>query len=203
MGELYQVCSPWSGCQRRYDADMAHLRLATFAGELDDSALCRTLMREYAAFLNASVGGQHICVESLEKELAALPGDYAEPAGAVLLAFDRSQPGEEEPAGCIALRPLASVHPAAAAERACEMKRLWVRAAWQGRGIGRALAEGILREARVRGYTAMYLDTMPHSMPAAYALYCAMGFAPVDRYNRNPVLRQAEALEIAFLRKEL
>ncbi len=58
-------------------------------------------MREYAEYLNASVGGQHICVESLEKELAELPGAYAEPGGTVLLAF-----AQEEPAGCVALKPL-------------------------------------------------------------------------------------------------
>jgi GNAT superfamily N-acetyltransferase len=155
-------------------------------------------MREYANFLNQSVGGQHICVESLEEELAGLPGSYAEPAGSVLLAFD-----DEAPAGCVALKPLKFQDPTHSNERACEMKRLWVRPNQQGTGLGRQLADAIVAAARERGYTAMYLDTMPQSMPTAYRLYCSMGFAPVDRYTQNPVLRQTDDLEIAFLRKEL
>ncbi|HEX4007153.1 MAG TPA: GNAT family N-acetyltransferase [Acidobacteriaceae bacterium] len=184
-------------------ADMAHLRRAQFGGGEDDAQLCRTLMREYAAYLNASVGGEHICVESLEAELAGLPGAYAEPAGAVLLAFGEGLQGSAAAAGCVALKPLLLEDPARAAERACEMKRLWVRPGQQGQQIGRRLAEAVVAAARERGYTAMYLDTMPATMPAAYALYRAMGFAPVARYNENPVLRQAESLEIAFLRMEL
>ena len=172
---------------------MLQLRYAQFDGQHDDRELCRLLMREYAAFLNASVGGEHICVESLEHELAGLPGEYAEPSGAVLLAF-----ADDEPAGCVALKPLHK-----ATERVCEMKRLWVRPTQQGKQIGRKLAEALMEAARERGYAAMVLDTMPHSMPAAYALYCAMGFAPVERYTENPVLRQPDALTIAYLRKEL
>jgi putative acetyltransferase len=173
------------------------IRSARFGGAHDDAALVRTLMREYASFLNASVGGEHICVESLEAELAALPGAYAEPAGAVLLAF-----ADDDPAGCVALKPL-PIASAPPTERACEMKRLWVRATHQGRQIGRRLAEAIVDMARERGYTAMYLDTMPRSMPAAYSLYRAMDFVPVERYNDNPTLRQVESLEIAWLRREL
>jgi putative acetyltransferase len=173
------------------------IRPARFGGAHGDAALVRTLMREYANFLNASVGGEHICVESLEAELATLPGAYAEPAGAVLLAF-----AEDEPAGCVALKPL-PIASAPPTERACEMKRLWVRGTFQGRQIGRRLAEAIVERARQRGYTAMYLDTMPRSMRAAYSLYRAMDFVPVERYNDNPTLRQAESLEIAWLRREL
>ena len=162
-----------------------------------DVELCRMLMREYADFLNASVGGEHICVESLDKELAELPGAYAEPRGTVLLAF-----GGKEPAGCVALKPV-KIPGGSPEEKACEMKRLWVRPGQQGTGLGRKLAEAIVEAARERGYTAMVLDTMPGSMQAAYGLYRAMGFAPVERYNNNPVLRQSEALEIAWLRREL
>ncbi len=176
---------------------MATIRPARFDGANNDADLCRTLMREYAHFLNESVGGQHICVDSLEEELAGLPGNYAEPTGTILLAFDN-----ESPAGCVALKPLHVPHPAPN-EQACEMKRLWVRSTQQGTGLGRRLADAIVAAARERGYTAMYLDTMPQSMHAAYRLYCSMGFTPVDRYTQNPVLRQTDALEIAFLRKEL
>jgi GNAT superfamily N-acetyltransferase len=175
---------------------MAHLRLAAFGAEHNDAGLCRTLMREYAAFLNESVGGQHICVETLDKELAALPGDYSEPDGAILLAFEG-----DEPAGCVALKPLAD--PAHPGNLLCEMKRLWVRPAGQGRGVGRALAEGIVSQARARGYTAMVLDTMPASMSAAYRIYCRMGFVPIERYHQNPALRRPDELRIAYLRLEL
>jgi len=197
MAALYQVPKP-SRDNSRYHSDMPTIRHARFSGDNDDVELCRTLMREYARFLNDSVGGEHICVESLEEELAALPGSYAEPAGAVLLAFK-----SETPAGCVALKPLRLDQPASLNERACEMKRLWVRPTQQGTGLGRQLAYAIVAVARDRGYTAMYLDTMPHSMPAAFRLYRSMGFAPVDRYNQNPVLRQSDALEIAFLRRPL
>lgn len=177
-------------------AGMHSIRAAQFDEERD-AALCRTLMREYAAYLNASVGGEHICVASLEEELAGLPGRYAEPDGAVLLAF------ADEPAGCVALQPLHPLRPAFAGERACEMKRLWVRPAHQGTGLGRSLAEAVLAAARQRGYSAMYLDTMPGTMQAAHHLYVALGFAPVERYNLSPVLRQPDRLEVAFLRREL
>jgi putative acetyltransferase len=177
---------------------MIVIRPARFGGTDDDGALVRELMREYASFLNASVGGEHICVESLEAELAGLPGAYAEPAGAVLLAF-----AGDDPAGCVALKPLHFDDPVRDAERACEMKRLWVRAAFQGRRLGRKLAEAVVEHAREHGYSAMYLDTMPRSMRAAYALYRAMDFIPVERYNQNPTLRETNALEIAWLRREL
>lgn len=180
---------------RQYDFDMAFIRLAQFDADAD---VVRTLMREYAHFLNLSVGGEHICVESLEQELAGLPGSYAEPDGAVLLAFEQGTP-----AGCVALKPLEPGGPIGSGERACEMKRLWVRRERQRTGLGRRLADAIVEAARERGYNAMYLDTMPESMQAAYRLYCSMGFTPVDRYNENPVLRQTDSLEIAFLRREL
>ena len=181
----------------------AQIRLARFD---EDAALVRTLMREYATFLNASVGGEHICVDTLEQELAGLPGPYAEPAGTVLLAFvDDSDSGAAtpQPAGCVALKPLHLEDLARAQERACEMKRLWVRPAFQRLRIGRQLAEAVLDAARERGYSAMYLDTMPATMPAAYALYCDLGFIPVARYHRNPVLREPESASVAFLRRDL
>jgi putative acetyltransferase len=177
---------------------MATIRPAQFGGPHDDADLCRTLVREYAQFLNDSVGGEHICVESLEEELAGLPGSYAEPDGAVLLAFEN-----DAPAGCVALKPLKLAQSSRANERACEMKRLWVRPAQQRTGLGRQLAQSIIDVAHERGYTAMYLDTMPQSMRAAYRLYCSMGFVAVDRYTRNPVLLQQDSLEIAFLRRDL
>jgi len=177
---------------------MATLRPAIFDSASHDPELCRTLMREYAAHLNASVGGEHICVTTLEKELAALPGPYAEPAGAVLLAFEN-----DNPAGCVALKPIhlaPSLHPE---EKICEMKRLWVRPAFQRRGLGRTLAQAVLDLARERGYSAIVLDTMPRTMPSAYALYRSMGFEQIRGSLDNAAHRPMDVAEMVYMRRDL
>src|SRR5579875_1192844 len=114
--------------------------------ELD---LCRALIREYAAQLNASAGGEHICVTSLDQELEQLPAPYAPPAGALLLAF-----AQGAPAGIVAVRPLPALRAQQNEEIACEMKRLWVRPAFQGLGLGRRLAGAALEQAQSLGYAA-------------------------------------------------
>jgi ribosomal protein S18 acetylase RimI-like enzyme len=155
--------------------------------------LCRTLMREYATALNTSVGGGHICVTSLDQELAGLPESYAPPTGALLMAFVGQQP-----AGMVALRRLPASGPALASEKACEMKRLWVRPAFQGIGLGRRLAEAVLEEARHLGYQAVYLDTLPATMQRAYALYRSLGFSALA----HPPASQPGP-EILYLRRPL
>ena len=72
-------------------------------------------------------------------------------------------------------------------EKACELKRLWVRPQFRGLSLGRKLTESAMQEAKQRGYTAIYLDTVPAALPAASRLYQALGFEPVERYNDNPV----------------
>src|SRR5271168_2277736 len=98
----------------------------------------RILLREYAAYLNQSLGEEHICLDDYEKELADLPGVYAEPQGASLLGL-----AEERAAGCIALKPLKPSRAIETAlelnEAACEMKRLWVRPKFRGQTVGRIL----------------------------------------------------------------
>jgi ribosomal protein S18 acetylase RimI-like enzyme len=130
----------------------------------------RTLFEEYGASL-----GFDLCFQNFPAEMAGLPGDYAPPRGALLLAVDGSA---EAILGCIALRPLES--------DIAEMKRLYVRPAGRGLGIGRRMAEAIVIEARHLGYSRMRLDTLP-SMGRAIALYEALGFRDIPPYRVNPI----------------
>ena len=127
----------------------------------------RALFREYQAGL-----GVDLCFQGFAEELAALPGAYAPPAGRLYLALQK-----HEPAGCVALRPLK--------DATCEMKRLYVRPAYRGRGIGRMLTERALGEARAIGYERIVLDTLP-AMQEAQALYATLGFVETDAYTFNP-----------------
>jgi putative acetyltransferase len=174
------------------------------AAEDEDLDAVRTLLREYAAYLNASVGEEHICLENYEKELRSLPVPYQSPGGVILVALSQG-----ELAGVIALKPLKPERSAYPEERACEMKRLWVRPQFRGFNIGKLLSERLVEEARARGYTAMYLDTMPTTMQAANRIYGDLGFCPVERYGDNPVLRQIPGSEdnrspdVVFFRREI
>jgi len=152
----------------------------------------RTIFREYAASLSFD-----LCFQNFEDELAELPGEYAEPRGALLLALIDSAdvvPGTEAPtlmradgkhayvAGCCALRPLDT----ADEPNAAEMKRLYVRPAFRGFGLGRQLAEAALDAARSAGYACVLLDTMDE-MELARAMYEDLGFEEVPPYYHNPI----------------
>ncbi|WP_420821266.1 GNAT family N-acetyltransferase [Ramlibacter rhizophilus] len=138
----------------------------------DDIHAARELISEYAADL-----GVDLCFQQIDEELATLPGEYAPPRGALLLAcVDGSL------AGCCALRPLDnSDYPNAA-----EMKRLYVRKAFRGFGLGRQLAEATLDAARQLGYACVLLDTLS-DMEAARALYEDLGFEDIAPYYHNPI----------------
>ncbi|MEO8088711.1 MAG: GNAT family N-acetyltransferase [Gemmatimonadales bacterium] len=138
------------------------LTIAT-AGSAPDIATVRLLFEEYAASLGADG-----CFQEFEQELATLPGRYAPPDGRLLLARDGS-----EVAGCVALRRLEA--------GICEMKRLYIRDAFRGRGLGRMLVEALAQEARVAGYGRMRLDTLP-TLGAAIALYRQLGFREIPPY---------------------
>ena len=131
-------------------------------------ATARGLFEEYQKSLGFS-----LCFQNFDAELAGLPGAYAPPSGRLLLAFSG-----DEPAGCIALRKIG--------EEICEMKRLWVRPAFRGTGLGRRLVETLISEARVIGYRRVRLDTLP-SMAAAQALYLSLGFRDIPPYNDHPI----------------
>ncbi|MDZ7868701.1 MAG: GNAT family N-acetyltransferase [Rheinheimera sp.] len=132
----------------------------------------RTLFLDYQADL-----GIDLCFQGFEQELSHLPGDYAEPAGALLLASI-----DGEPAGCCAFRPLANSDHL----NACEMKRLFVRPAFRGLGLGRQLVEAVVIGAQQAGYTTMLLDTLS-DMEAARALYQEIGFVETEPYYHNPL----------------
>ena len=134
----------------------------------DDLAEVRGLFEEYQRFL-----GFDLCFQGWRQELDGLPGDYLPPAGALLLARDG-----DRVAACVGMRP--------AEGDACEMKRLFVRREWLGRGLGRALSEAIVDEARRAGYARMRLDTLRRLEPAL-ALYRSMGFARIPAYRANPL----------------
>jgi ribosomal protein S18 acetylase RimI-like enzyme len=132
----------------------------------------REILREYEASLDVS-----LCFQDFERELETLPGEYAAPRGYLFLALV-----DGRVAGCCALRPLDS----ADYPNACEMKRLYVRPAFRGIGLGRQLAEACMDSARMAGYGHVLLDTLD-SMEAARTLYQELGFTEIPPYYHNPI----------------
>jgi ribosomal protein S18 acetylase RimI-like enzyme len=132
----------------------------------------RRIFREYAQGL-----GVDLCFQDFDNELARLPGDYAAPRGSLVLAVV-----DGAVAGCCALRPLDSVD----IVNAAEMKRLYVRPAFRGLGLGRELAQAILDQAMQMGYDSVLLDTLD-DMEAARALYEDLGFYEIAPYYHNPL----------------
>ena len=128
----------------------------------------RAMFQEYADSM-----GLDLTYQNFSDELAELPGKFAPPSGCILLAKV-----DTEPAGCVALRPLA--------DGACEMKRLYVRPGHRGLKLGRKLAERIIQVAGDLGYKCIRLDTMASRMSEAVALYRALGFRDVPPYCHSP-----------------
>jgi GNAT superfamily N-acetyltransferase len=128
----------------------------------------RDLFTQYHQWL-----GVDLCFQGFDDEMRDLPGKYAEPQGCLLLAREG-----DAVIGGVGLWPLD--------EEVCEMKRLYVRPSWLGRGQGRALALAIIEEARKHGYRIMRLDTLPQ-LSAARSLYRSLGFADTEAYYDNPL----------------
>jgi ribosomal protein S18 acetylase RimI-like enzyme len=157
------------------EADAGSIRVATGAHEIE---VVRALFAEYAAELPVDLAFQ-----GFTEELATLPGAYAGPGGVLLLAWV-----DDLAAGCVGLRPLAP--------GACELKRLYVRAGFRGRGLARRLTTAALAEARSRRYGRILLDTLP-GMIEAQRLYRSLGFRETGPYRANPV-PGAKYMELAL-----
>lgn len=132
-------------------------------------AFIRELFLEYAQSLSFS-----LCFQSFDTELAGLPGDYAPPDGRLLLAICDGQA-----AGCVALHKIDA--------DVCEMKRLYVRPQFRGKGLGKVLGERVINEAREIGYKKLRLDTVKPMMRAAVAMYRQLGFQEIAPYRPNPI----------------
>jgi GNAT superfamily N-acetyltransferase len=133
----------------------------------------RDLFREYGA-----MPGVAPCLEDFEREVASLPGQYAPAAGRLLLAIKDHPGSTEEAIGCVAMRGIE--------QDVCEMKRLYVRPAFRGKGAARELIQSLFAEARTIGYQRMLLDTLP-TMQEAHNLYRALGFREISSYQKNPI----------------
>jgi ribosomal protein S18 acetylase RimI-like enzyme len=129
----------------------------------------RTLFLEYARSLNFD-----LCFQNFDTELEQLPGIYGLPRGRLILCQV-----DGKSAGCIALRLLEP--------GICEMKRLFVRPEFRGKGLALKLTRHIISEARVIGYTAMRLDTIRGIMDNAIKLYESVGFKEIPAYYNNPI----------------
>jgi putative acetyltransferase len=132
-------------------------------------AQARELFLEYAQSL-----GVNLCFQNFEQELAGLPGHYAPPEGRLLLAEYEGQL-----AGCVALHQWEP--------GVCEMKRLYLRPPFRGKGLGRVMAEKAMADARNIGYQYMRLDTIEPIMKDAVEIYRKLGFREIAPYRPNPI----------------
>ena len=143
---------------------MLNIIPATAAQDLED---VRTLFGEYSKLVVEA-----LCFQNFDQELEALPGQYAPPGGVLLIARD-----QDAAAGCVALRQLDA--------STGEMKRMFVREAYRGSGLGRRLAVAVIEEARKRNHKRVVLDTLP-KLASAIALYRDLGFRETSPYLASP-----------------
>jgi ribosomal protein S18 acetylase RimI-like enzyme len=141
------------------------LRQAETAAEI---AQARELFLEYEKALGVS-----LCFQGFDQELSGLPGKYAPPSGRLLLGMYSGAL-----AGCVALHALEP--------EIGEMKRLYLRAAFRGKGLGQAMVDAVVGEARAIGYRRLRLDTIEPLMKSAVAMYRRMGFREIAPYCANP-----------------
>ena len=141
--------------------------LTVIEAAIEDMPTVRSLFKEYQTRL-----GVDLCFQGFDKELADLPGCYAPPRGAVLLASE-----QRDVCGCVAFRPITATQ--------AELKRLYVTPSARGRGAGRILFHAAMEKIQQAGYRSVVLDTLP-SMQTAQALYVSYGFVEIPPYYNNP-----------------
>jgi len=144
------------------------LRIAISSADYD---VARTLILEYADWL-----GVDLAFQGFDDEIGDLARVYGPPAGRLFLAFDAAVP-----MGCVGLRPLA-------AQGEAEMKRLFVRPEFRGRGVAGRLVRAVIDAARRNGVGTLRLDTWPPRMAQADSMYRRLGFVPTPPYYNNPVM---------------
>src|SRR6476660_9120923 len=154
---------------------MAEIIQAETSEHMDEA---RKIFTEYENWLGVS-----LCFQGFDEEMAGLPGKYAPPNGRLMFAIENG-----EVAGCVAFRPLD--------DEMCEMKRLFVRPAFQSSGLGRGLLEQLIAESRAAGYKKMRLDSWIPRMGKAIEMYRRHGFYEIEPYNENPY-------EMIFMELEL
>jgi GNAT superfamily N-acetyltransferase len=132
-----------------------------------DIPAVRLLFGEYAELV-----AEALCFQNFDREMEALPGAYAPPGGALLIAREGAAA-----AGCVALRQLD--------DATGEMKRMYVRERYRGSGLGRRLAVAVIEQAKSRNYARLMLDTLP-KLASAIALYRDLGFRECGPYLPAP-----------------
>lgn len=136
--------------------------------------VARALLFEYGRFVTDAEGAAHFCFGKLQEEVDGLPDSYRGQGGDMLVGYL-----DGEAAGCVTFRGISTV------ARGCEMKRLWVRPAFRGSGLGEQLVLSVIERAGQAGFDAMYLDTFPATMRPAFEMYRRLGFEQCDAYNDN------------------
>jgi len=154
------------------------VRIVEAHADQDLIAAVRELFIEYQRYLDVD-----LCFQGFSDELASLPGAYAPPGGVLLAAVEEDTAGGDGVIGCVGVRPLDCE---TSGSSCCEMKRLYLRQEFRGRGAGRALCAAALDAARRAGYEIMRLDTLSR-LTEAIALYESEGFYRVAPYYENPL----------------
>ncbi len=146
-----------------------------FVNGLDHPERIAALFREYTDMLveGDPKFARYLEMQDYDEELRHLEGKYGPPGGRLILALE-----DGEAAGCIALKGMDGTR--------CELKRLYVRPRFRGRGLGRELCVRIIDAAREAGYGEMLLDTLPF-LQSAQRLYRSVGFREIEKYNDSPM----------------
>lgn len=133
------------------------------------------LFSEYTKMLVAGdeTVRDYLSLQHYGEELIHLEEKYGLPGGRIYVAYD-----EGKPAGCVGLRRINEID--------CELKRLFLRPEFRGKGLGRQMTVRVIEDAKEIGYTAMFLDTLPF-LKTAIAMYRALGFSEIESYNDSPM----------------